>query len=173
MIKVSGISLSLSPSEVRERIGRRLLLTESPGFERSLSDHRLPGRGGQGELGQGSPQAWTEGSRLPATAIPAIRVQLVRKLGEEVAGPRVYLDPNRNRPRPEGAAAQYDARGIGCCPQGPREGLGRPRHPVPAPDLIDGCAATTPGSASERRGREVPCWDPRRGRPRRDRRRPR
>src|SRR3984893_11764567 len=33
MIKVSGISLSLSPSEVRERIARRLLLTESPGFE--------------------------------------------------------------------------------------------------------------------------------------------
>ena len=62
MIKVSGISLSLSPSEVRERIARRLLLTESPGFERSLSDHRLPGRGGQGELGQGCPQAWTEGS---------------------------------------------------------------------------------------------------------------
>src|SRR6202040_1936200 len=51
-----------------------------------------------------------------------------------------YLDPNRNRPRPEGAAARYDARGIGCCPQGPREGLGRPRHPVPAPDLIDGCS---------------------------------
>src|SRR5882762_10455719 len=89
MIKVSGISLSLSPSEVRERIARRLLLSESPGFERSLSDHRLPGRGGQGELGQGCPQAWTEGRRLPATAIPAIRVQLVRKLGEEVAGPRV------------------------------------------------------------------------------------
>src|SRR5882757_7633661 len=62
MIKVSGISLSLSPSEVRERIARRLLLTESPGFERSLSDHRLPGRGGQGELGQGCPQPWTEGS---------------------------------------------------------------------------------------------------------------
>src|ERR1700730_12098442 len=62
MIKVSGISLSLSPSEVRERIARRLLLTESPGFERALSDHRLPGRGGQGELGQGCPQAWTEGS---------------------------------------------------------------------------------------------------------------
>src|SRR6202047_1120060 len=62
MIKVSGISLSLSPSEVRERIARRLLLTESPGFERSLSDHRLPGRGGQGELGQGCPQPWKEGS---------------------------------------------------------------------------------------------------------------
>src|ERR1700730_784023 len=62
MIKVSGISLSLSPSEVRERIARRLLLTESSGFERSLSDHRLPGRGGQGELGQGCPQPWTEGS---------------------------------------------------------------------------------------------------------------
>src|ERR1700694_5092778 len=62
MIKVSGISLSLSPSEVRERIARRLLLTESPGFERSLGDDRLPGRGGQGELGQGCPQAWTEGS---------------------------------------------------------------------------------------------------------------
>src|SRR5467141_1895449 len=62
MIKVSGISLSLSPSEVRERIARRPLLTESPGFERSLNDHRLPGRGGQGELGQGCPQAWTEES---------------------------------------------------------------------------------------------------------------
>ena len=24
--------------------------------------------------------------------------------------------------------------------KGPREGLGRPRHPVPAPDLIDGCS---------------------------------
>jgi hypothetical protein len=32
-------------------------------------------------------------------------------------------------------------------------------------------AATTPGSASERRGREVPWRDPRRGHPRRDRRR--
>jgi hypothetical protein len=70
MIKVSGISLSLSPSEVRERIARRLLLTESPGFERSLSDHRLPGRGGQGELGQGCPQAWTrQFGEIPTSSI--------------------------------------------------------------------------------------------------------
>src|SRR6202047_1996089 len=139
MIKVSGISLSLSPSEVRERIARRLL-TESPGFERSLSDHRLPGRGGQGELGQGCPQAWTEGSspsRNSHSRDPRAAGKIARRGG---CRPPRYLDPNRNRPRPEGAAARYDARGIGCCPQGPREGLGRPRHPVPAPDLIDGCS---------------------------------
>src|ERR1700732_1928336 len=44
MIKVSGISLSLSPSEVRERIARRLLLTESPGFE--LVKRPSPSRAG-------------------------------------------------------------------------------------------------------------------------------
>ena len=43
------------------------------------------------------------------------------------------LDPKALQPG-------IDARGIGCCPQGPREGLGRPRHPVSAPDLIDGCS---------------------------------
>src|SRR6267143_7149731 len=88
MIKVSGISLSLSPSEVRERIARRLLLTESPGFERSLSDHRLPGRGGQGELGQGCPQAWTEGSSPSRNSHSRDSRELARKLGEDVAGPR-------------------------------------------------------------------------------------
>ncbi len=52
----------------------------------------------------------------------------------------LYVDDNRHRPRPEGAAAGHDARGIGGCPEGPCEGLGRPGHPVPAPDLIEGCS---------------------------------
>ena len=42
----------------------------------------------------------------------------------------------RHRSRPDGAAAGDDARGIGRCPQRPCEGLRRPGHPVPAPDLI-------------------------------------
>lgn len=49
---------SLLCSEVRERIARRLLLAESPGFELSLSDDRF--QSGQGELGQVCPKAWTD-----------------------------------------------------------------------------------------------------------------
>jgi phosphatidylethanolamine-binding protein (PEBP) family uncharacterized protein len=47
----------------------------------------------------------------------------------------LYVDHSRHRPRPDGAAAGYDTRGIGRCPQGPCKGLGWPRHPVPPPDI--------------------------------------
>ncbi len=82
----------------------------------------------------------------------------------------LYVDPNRHRPRPEGAAAGYDARGIGRRPQGPCEGLGRPRHPVPAPGLIE--TATTSGSALEPRDRGVRFRGPYRGHPHRGRSQP-
>src|SRR3984893_19401817 len=104
------VSLSLSPSEVRERIARHLLLTERPGFERSLSDHRLPGRGGQGELGQGCPQVWTEGS-----------------------------SPSRNSHSRDPRAAGKKARQGGCRPprwtRATRPPPTRPRGPIATPHL--------------------------------------